>query len=547
MSWMKERLLSLLQQILNDRGLNSTRVTLQHPKNPDHGDFSTNAALILAKDARMNPRQLAEEIQRTLLEQDTDKLFTAIDIAGPGFLNFKIQQSAVSDQLSVILQAGDAFGRQSSGQGQRALVEFVSANPTGPLNIGHGRGAMLGDTLSNILEWNGYAVTREYYFNNAGRQMRKLGESVYCRYAQLCGSDIDFPEDGYQGHYIKDIAESLRSKYDNSLLKSPDDPRFRQTAEDVIFTEIKESLAQLGVHFDSFFNEKDLYENGDIAATLGKLEKKELIYNQEGATWLRATSLGRDADKVLVKSSGEPTYRLPDMAYHINKVERGFDLIVDVFGADHIDTYPDVLAVVKSLGYDREKIRVLIHQFVTILRSGEQVKMSTRKANFVTLEDLIAEVGSDVVRYFFLMRGMNTHLNFDLNLALDQSDENPVFYLQYAYARVCNIGRHAIAQGLDGSKGADLSLLKEPEEIQLVQKLLNFPDVVARCLNTLEPQNITNYLQELAGQFHRYYAHHRVVTENKGLSLARLDLAAAVRIVFKNGLTILGINAPEKM
>jgi len=427
------------------------------------------------------------------------------------------------------------------------LIEFVSANPTGPLTVGHGRGAILGDTVSNILEWNGYAIQREYYFNNAGRQMRMLGSSVYARYRELAGEKINFPEDGYQGDYILEIAEKLYAEYGDSLLKSPDSPVFRNTAEECIFSDIKHSLARLGLKFDSFFNEQQLYDNKAIFKLVDILRNKDLVYEKDGATWFRATALGRETDKVLIKSTGEPTYRLPDMAYHVSKYERGFDLIVDVFGADHIDTYPDIIALIRLLGYPEEKMKVLIHQFVTIIKDGEQVKMSTRKANFITLDQLTDDVGPDVVRYFFLMRGMSTHLNFDLDLARDQSDENPVYYLQYAHARVCNILKRAESAGLRVDAESDLSLLQSGIELKLIQRLLEFPEVILKLHDSMEPQQLANYLQTLATNFHKYYATERVITDQLQLTAARLVLTEATRIVLANGLGILGITAPARM
>jgi len=473
--------------------------------------------------------------------------FESIEIAGPGFINFRLKKSVLSDLLLHIVSDGQNYGKGHIGENKRALVEFVSANPTGPLTVGHGRGAMLGDTISNILEWNGYEVQREYYFNNAGRQMRILGQSVHARYLELLGGKGELPEGGYEGKYIYDIAKLVIDSHKDTLGDNSEDPIFKNTAESHIFEDIKSTLSRLGLVFDTFFNENTLYENGEITNVVEALREKELVYEKEGATWFAGTKVGRESDRVLIKSTGEPTYRLPDIAYHKDKFSRDYDLMVDVFGADHMDAYPDVMIAIESLGFDSKKVKVLIHQFVTIMRDGKPVKMSTRKANFVTLDELIDEVGADVVRYFFIMRGMNSHLNFDLDLAKDQSDENPVFYLQYAHARACNIIKRGEAFDHILNPKCDLSLLDKEIEHQLIQKLSGFPEVIERAHASLEPQSVANFLHELAIIFHRYYAQEKVVTENIELTAARLILVEATRIVFLNGLTILGISAPERM
>ncbi len=544
---MKETLLSKLDEVLKKLDYPNVRILIQPPKNPDFGDLSTNLAMLLAPKLKLPPLQIAESIAQRLEDSNEGHFIDSIEIAKPGFLNFKINKKYYTTRLEMILKDGKTFGRSNIGIGKKALVEFLSANPTGPLTVGHGRGALLGDTVSNILEWNGYKTQREYYFNNAGRQMRMLGDSVFQRYREIAGVKIDFPEDGYQGNYIRTIAESIFNEYGDSLLLKPDSPVFKSVAEENIFADIKNTLSRLGVIFDTFFNEQQLYDNNAIYDLVENLRSKELIYEKDGATWFKTTALGRATDKVLIKSTGEPTYRLPDMAYHVTKFERGFDLIIDVFGADHVDTYPDILALVKLLGYPEEKIKVLIHQFVTILKDGEQVKMSTRKANFITLEQLTDEVGADVVRYFFIMRGMTTHLNFDLDLAKDQSDENPVFYLQYAHARVCNILKRAEASDLRPNNASDLTLLKTENELKLIRRLLDFPEVISSLIESLEPQQLANYLQSLAGHFHRFYATDRVISDDLPLTAARLVLTEATRIVLSNGLDILGITAPSRM
>ena len=543
---MKEQLISNISQCLANLDYPSVDVTLQRPKSPEHGDFASNIALVLAKPLGRNPREIAESIKTELQNSFSDN-FDSIDIAGPGFINFRLKKSVLSKLLLNIISEAKNYGRTEIGNNKRALVEFVSANPTGPLTVGHGRGAMLGDTVSNILEWNGYDVQREYYFNNAGRQMRVLGQSVYARYLELLGQNTELPEGGYEGKYIYDIAQKVIDEHTDSLKENSDEPIFKNAAEFHIFENIKSTLSRLGLVFDTFFNENTLYENGEITNVVETLREKKLAYDKEGATWFAGTTVGREVDRVLIKSTGEPTYRLPDIAYHKDKFSRGYDLMVDVFGADHMDAYPDVMAAIDNLGFDSEKVKVLIHQFVTIMRDGNPVKMSTRKANFVTLDELIDEVGADVVRYFFIMRGMNSHLNFDLDLAKDQSDENPVFYLQYAHARVCNIIKRGEAFDHPLNLKCNLSLLDKEIEHQLIQKLSEFPEVIERAHSSLEPQTVANYLHELAMIFHRYYAQEKVVTDDKELTAARLILVEATRIVLLNGLTILGISAPEKM
>ncbi len=544
---MKNKIISELKIALNYLSYPSNNIIIQNTKNPKHGDYSTNIAMILSAKLKKNPYDIADEIIEKLIENNSKNLFNSIDKDGPGFINFKLNNNLFYHEIFEIMKLNNNFGKSNIGQNKSANVEFVSANPTGPLTVGHGRGAMIGDTISNILEWNGYNVHREYYFNNAGRQMRLLGESVYQRYLQLFEKGNNFDEELYQGNYIKDIAKIIKDEYGKSLISEKNSDFFKKKAETLIFQNIKNSLKRLGLEFKHFYNEQELYDSSKIEYLLEKLENYNLLYKKDNATWLKASNIGRDDDKVLIKSTGEPTYRLPDMAYHETKFKRGYDLCVDVFGADHIDTYPDVLAVMNSIGYDSNKIKVIIHQFVTILKNGEQVKMSTRKANFITLDELIDDVGADVVRYFFIMRASSTHLNFDINIAKDQSENNPVFYLQYAHARMCNILKRAEQQSITYLKTSDLSSLEEEMELQLINQLLQFPELVKKTCDTLEPQNIVNYLQELAANFHKYYSHHKVITKDKDLTKARLTLVNALRIGLRNGLYILGISAPRKM
>ncbi len=521
-------------------------IVFERPRQAGHGDLTTNIALVLAKKMGRPPRVLADEIAS---KWDLDRsLVLAVEVAGPGFINLTFTDRFYTSQIRGILEAGERYGRTEGGSGRRVQVEFVSANPTGPLTVGHGRGAVYGDTVARLYEWTGHSVEREYYFNNAGRQMRILGDSVRLRYRELLGEAVDFPEDYYQGEYIREIARHLFEEEGEELRNEPAEGRFKDRAESEIFADIKNTLRTLGVVFDTFFNEDSLYREGKISEVVDLFRKGGLAYDQDGATWFRLTALGQEKDKVIIKSGGEPTYRLPDIAYHREKYRRGFDLMVDIFGADHVATYPDVLAGVRALGYDPSKVRVLIHQFVTIVQDGEVVKMSTRKANFITLDELIGEVGADAVRYFFLMRTITSHLNFDLGLAKQESDENPVYYLQYAHARICSIFRKAAERGVHFlPEGMVPDLLVQPEELALLRTLLDFPDLLVSCAEANEPHRLAEYLHGLAGEFHLFYHKHTVLSADPGLTSARLALCGATRTVLRNGLTVLGIRAPEQM
>lgn len=540
-------------------------LTFEQPKNPEHGDVATNAALILARVFRKAPRAIAEELVARLREAPLDpKRIAAIDVAGPGFINFRFANNYLLDELASILTRGSDFGRSTSGQGLRAIVEYVSANPTGPLTVGHGRNAVLGDTVANLLDWTGHDVTREYYFNNAGRQMRVLGESVRARYLALVDPTVStkaigstegdrvevpevFPDDGYLGEYIIEIARSLFDEHQAGLEQSDDLSPFQEAAQKEIFADIESTMSRLGITMDTYFNEQSLYESKAVWATLEAMREKGFVYDHDGAVWFRTSELGKEQDTVLVKSTGEPTYRLPDIAYHVDKLERGFDLIIDVFGADHIATYPDVIRGVEVLGHDASNIDVVIYQFVTLVRGGAPVKMSTRKANYVTLDDLMDEVGEDVTRFFFLMRSPNTHLEFDLDLAKEAREKNPVFYLQYAHARICSIVRKAEDVGFSFADDADLSRLGHPAEIDLIKQLLDLPGVIAGAAGAREPHRIITYLNEVATAFTRFYDACRIVGEEQTVATARMHLAEATRIVLNNGLSVLGISAPEKM
>jgi arginyl-tRNA synthetase len=523
--------------------INADNIIFTVPKQKEHGDFATNYPFLLAKELKKSPKEIANQIVENL--EDTENALEKIEVAGNGFINFKFKKEFIVKQLNLVLEKSSEYGKSNKYLGKKAQVEFVSANPTGPLTVGHGRNAVFGDTIANLLSAVGYKVEREYYFNNAGRQMRVLADSVRLRYLELLGEKIEFPEDYYQGEYIIDIARKIYEEKKDELKNSDDLSYFKNIAEREIFADINKTLNRLGIKFDNYFNENSLYETGKIDEVVNAFKEKGYCYEKDGALWLALTKAGLEQDKVIIKSTGEPTYRLPDIAYHIEKFKRNYDLMVDIFGSDHMATYPDVLAGLRILGYDTSKVKVLIHQFVTIVKDGEIVKMSTRKANFVTLDQLIDEVGADVVRYFFLMRSISSHLNFDIGLAKKQTDENPVFYLQYAHARICGILRLAKEEGKN--PGNKFELLREEEEIELIKHILNYPDIVLRSAENFDQLILISYLHELAELFHKFYHEHRVLGQEEELTSARLSLCKATQIVLQNGLAILGVKAPERM
>ena len=505
------------------------------------GDYSSNIALKLAKILKKAPIEIAKSIANH--PNTSENVFT-LSSSEPGFVNFHISNDYYLKILKQIISESENFGKKKR-LNQSANVEFVSSNPTGPLTVGHGRQAILGDMVSNILTWNGYDVTREYYYNDAGKQMRVLAESCYAKYAQQIGKKVEMPENGYVGTYLDEIAEKIINKHGKDLESG--NPIFRDFTEKEIFANIKNTLDSVGIKFDVFTKEGTFYENGAIEDVLKILKEKNLSYEKDGAVWFKTSNLNKEEDKVLVKSSGEPTYRLPDIAYHADKVDRGFDLIVDIFGADHIDTYPDVILGLKCLDKKTDHIKVVIHQFVTIKKSGEIVKMSTRKANFITLDELKDELSSDIIRYFFIMRGANSHLDFDLDLAKDESEKNPVYYLQYANARISNLLKRYDKEIPLDSK-IDYSQLKEKDEIALAKLLSEFPSKMEHVFHSLEPRKIATYLEEVAAAYHKFYGNHKVINpQNTSLSSARKKLCEATKIILTNGLSILGISAPERM
>lgn len=516
------------------------------PRHEGQGDYATNLALVVAGREKCNPREIAARLVG-LLETD-NSLLDKVEIAGPGFVNLFLKPSVWSSVLAPIDEQGEQFGLSDIGNNMKVMVEFVSANPTGPLSVGHGRNAILGDTIARLLDATGYDVTREYYFNDAGRQMRVLGRSLQARYLELLGLASDFPEDGYQGDYLYEIGRAMIEEAGDAF-NDADLDLFRRRAQEAIFADIEATLQRIGITFDSYYNEHTLYEEGLIDDVVAELQARGLVYEKDDATWFKSTEFGQDKDRVIIKSTGEPTYRLPDIAYHREKFRRGFEWMIDIFGADHIATVPDVMAGVEALGYDSSKITVILHQFVTLLRDGHQVKMSTRKATFVTVDELVDEVGTDALRFFFLMRKPDSQLEFDLELATAQSQENPVYYVQYGHARLCSIERMAADKGVSIPElaAADLDCLQESEEYQLLKTLADYPAMVTGAARDLAPHRIIFYLLELAGHFHSYYNKHKVISDDQQLTGARLRLCQGVKTVLANGLHLVGLTAPEKM
>jgi arginyl-tRNA synthetase len=524
-----------------------TEIILERPKQEDHGDLATSVALGLARHLKKAPRAIAEEIVAHL--HLNEKYVSGTEIAGPGFINFRFTANFFQKRLGHAQLIGESYGRKELDPVPRTNIEYVSANPTGPLHPGHGRNAALGDTIANILSWTGHDVTREYYFNNAGNQMRNLARSIHARYLELLDRPVAFPEDGYHGKYIYDIARAVIEQHGESLADESEENLevLRAFGEKWNFEVIQKTLDSLGIKPDTYFNESDLYDTGRIEKTIDALKEKGKTYVKDDALYLRLDEIDRD-DRVIVKSSGEPTYRLPDIAYHMQKLERGFDQIIDVLGADHIDAVPDVIAAVRMLGGDADRIKPVIHQMVTFVEGGEVVKLSKRSGKALTLDTLIEELTPDVVRFFFIMRGASTHLEFDLDLAREQSEKNPVFYLQYAHARISGVLRHAASEGITMNPEAPLDPLTAPEEIALIKQIMEFPEALERAARDCEPYMVCEYLKELAAAFHKFYHEHRIIgADTNEQSHARLRLLDVCRIVFGNGLRVLGVDAPERM
>jgi arginyl-tRNA synthetase len=530
--------------------------TVQAPKNAEFGDYSTSVAFALARTLKRPPIEIARGIVAQWPPKE--ELVQEVTIAEPGFVNIRLNPKAAARTIADILEEGDLFGCSRIGAMKKAQVEFVSANPTGPLHIGHARNAIAGDTIARILEAAGYDVTREYYFNDAGGQMARLGESLRARYLQLVGRKAELPEDGYKGEYLTAIAKKLRKEKGDKVADKQDLEFFTKRAVDEILKMIEEDLEALDIEFDVWSTESSMYADGHVERTLDDLRRRKMTYIKDGAEWLRSMQFGDEKDRVLIKSDGAMTYLVPDIAYHDQKIKRGFDLLVDILGADHHGYIPRLAAGLQALGHDPKRLRPRIYQMVTLVRDGQEMKISTREGDFVTLKEMVEELGSDVVRFFFLMRELDSHLLFDWDLAKKTDwNENPVYYVQYAHARICSIFAKAAEKGYEweGLEDAEsLERLTLPEEQALIKQMYNYQDVVERAARLLEPQGLTAYVRDLAATFHNYFtrgtkdpAARVIQSHNKPLMQARFALITAVQIVLRNAFGLLGIEAPEEM
>ena len=523
---------------------------IEAPRNKDHGDFAANIAMLLAPQEKKSPREIAQIIAGKI--EGKSAVVSRVEIAGPGFINFHLSPGAWYAGFQELEVQGDRFGSSGIGKGEKVQVEFVSANPTGPLHVGHGRGAALGDALAAILAFAGYDVQREYYINNVGIQMQNLGRSVYLRYLELLKKEIVFPDGLYRGDYIIDIAKEVILKYGKRFTEMPEAEALSFLTEfssSLILNGIKDDLEQFGVQFDNWFSEKVLFERGDVQSSIDELKAKDLAYEHDGALWFRTTSFGDEKDRVIIKEDGNTTYFASDIAYHREKFSRGFKQVIDIWGADHHGYVPRIRGVLTALGIPEDAFTVILVQMVNLLRGGKPVAMSTRSGEFVTLREVIQEVGKDAARFIFLTRRSDAQLDFDLEVAKKQSDENPVYYVQYGHARICSIIAYAQEKNvsLPVFQDIDPELLSSPEEQEIIKKLAQFPEVVSGSAQSCEPHRIAIYLMELVGQFHSYYAKYRVITEELAMSTARLYLINGIRCVLKNGLALLGVTAPEKM
>lgn len=572
---------SLKEQKNLSADLNPT-VHVERTRDASHGDFATNIALMLAKAAKMNPRELAQKIITALPQNDA---ILKIEIAGAGFINFFMNPNAQYQIISDIQTASENFGKSQIGAGKKVQVEFVSANPTGPLHVGHGRGAAYGSVVANLLTATGFDVHREYYVNDAGRQMDILATSVWLRYLEVCGEAFEFPTNGYRGAYVRDIAQQLFVQHGNAFAHSAatvfanlpaDEPQggdkeiyidavilrakellgngnYRTVFDcglNDILGDIKDDLAQFGATYERWFSERSLLDDGSIEKSLAVLKSNDYLYEKDGATWFKSSELGDEKDRVVIRDNGQYTYFASDIAYHWNKLERGFETLIDIWGADHHGYIPRVKAALKALGADESKLNVLLVQFATLWRGAEKVQMSTRSGEFVTLRELREEVGNDAARFFYVMRRSEQHMDFDLELATSKSNENPVFYVQYAHARVCSVFRQLGEKGFthDIELGmANLTELTAEHETELLTTLARYPEVIERAATQYEPHLLINYLRELATDFHTYYNAHQFLVESDNVRNARLNLISAVKQVLANGLNLLGISAPEAM
>jgi len=580
-----EALLAALQQAKQSgdlKFLSPPTIALDLPKRPEWGDLTSTVAMTLAPSERRPAQEVAQIIVNHL--DSPEAIFERVEIVPPGFLNLTVKRSLWLSVLSEVEAQADAYGKADLGKGRRVLVEFVSANPTGPLHVGHGRGAAVGEAIARLLSTNGYDVVKEFYINDAGRQMKLLGASVFARYQELSGRSVPFPEDGYRGAYIEAVAARVRGQVGDAWLDLPREEAERQCqdlAHRQLLAQIKEDLRAFGIEFDSWFSETSLLSSGSVQHVLEELRKRELLFEQDGALWFRSSAFGDEKDRVVRKQLGDYTYLASDIAYHRDKLLRGYDLLIDVWGADHHGYIPRMEAVVQAYGHPKTRLRVVLVQMVNLLRGGRKVEMSKRAGEFVTLREVLDEVGTDAAKFFFLMRRSDTHVDFDLELARQQSAENPVYYVQYAHARIASLFRVAGERGIrvPAAGAVDLSLLTDPDELSVIRKLSAYPSVVQGSAEALEPHRLTFYLQELAGLIHTFYYRHRIMPPaaeaeaseaerfaaqeaageavkparrereqvTPGLTAARLVLMRETQQVVRNGLTLLGISAPDRM
>lgn len=549
--FMKKDLVKILQGSLKSLGISPCpQIEIEIPREQSFGDASTPVAMGLAKSLKKAPKKIAEEIIDLIKDKD---IFEKIEIAGPGFINFRFTKNYLYFSLINLLSSPKAFLREDIGNGKKVLVEFISANPTGPLHIGHARGAAVGNALCNLLEEMGFNVMREYYINDAGRQIRLLGLSVYAKYQHLLGKETEFPEDGYKGQYIDEEASALFSQKKEKYKDIPFKDCEKEITEWVynrMMELIRNDISYFAIRdFSSWISEKQLYEKGEVTAAIEALKNKGFIYEKEGAVWFRSSDFVDDKDRVVTKSDGEYTYFASDIAYHKDKLDRGFDIIIDIWGADHHGYIPRIESVMKAFGYDSSRFRVILVQMVNLLKHGEPFQMSKRAGNFVTLSEVVDLVGADNAKFIFLTRKSDSHLDFDIDVVTATSAENPVYYVQYANARINSIFANAKEKGIDINtlENTDLSALSNIEELDLIKKLLAYPMVLEGAARAYEPHRITFYLQELAGIFHSYYHKHKVITDDIEATKARLTLCEGIKIVLSDALTILGVTAPEKM
>ena len=586
---MKHHLKQLLEQAVASLKQQGTlpeeiqpNIQIENTRDSSHGDFASNIAMMLTKQAKCKPRDLAQKIIEAIPASDQ---VAKIEIAGPGFINFFMAQTSFHEVVRSVLKQGDQYGRSNIGQGKPVQVEFVSANPTGPLHVGHGRGAAYGATVADLLEAIGYKVHREYYVNDAGRQMDILATSVYLRYLDFSGVELTFPSNAYQGDYVQDFAATLHRTYGNDLSHPaetvmqdipPDEPqggdkevhidalinrtkellgpeKYREVFDlglNEVLNNIRQDLKELGIEYDEWFSERSLMESGAVDAAIERLQASNHIYEKDGALWFKSTEFEDEKDRVVVRDNGQKTYFASDIAYHANKLERGFERVIDIWGADHHGYIPRVRAALRAIGDDDSKLDVLLVQFASLYRNGKKVQMSTRSGSYVTLRELRQEVGNDATRFFYVMRKCEQHMDFDLDLAKSRSNENPVYYIQYAHARVCSVLQQMKDKGLERNEQRgieNLHILNEPHEQGLMLKISRYPQVLENAATSHEPHQLVHFLRELANEFHTYYNAHQFLVDDETLRDARLTLILATRQVIFNGLKLLGVSAPESM